>query len=712
MNALQSILSSEVVTAFGWALLHSLWQGAVIALIASLIMAFQQKYNPKVRYAVFYGLLMLIPVCFAITFALVYHPMNVPLSPPQHQQFLSQSLINPGANTPEGQETGRISSWISGIAGFFEGRMHWLFLLWFGGFLAFMIRFAGSMGYIYRLRTFRLMEVSGEMQKRLKELSEQIGMRKMVRLKESALVKVPVTLGLLRPVILFPIGLLSGVPVEQIEAILLHELAHIYRRDYLLNILQSLVEMIFFYHPVTWWLSGLVRTEREHVCDDIALSIHHDRINYIKALTTMEEMNVKSSPLLATAVTGPRKRMLQRVTRLVNPEKLSKGFSESIIGFLMLVAVVITISANAIAIAGSADDLMLGDESLDGLRISVPALNNLIVKETAFIPPADPDTIITKSGSGKVIVKVVTDSTENLGDKDLNVVVLSKDGKKWDACARGGEHEKIIILKMDEEGCDSIKSVIMIKDGDSVKVYDKDLKFDWVPKEGAYHWKTLPPVPDVPECVPFIHHWESPDIGGIQKYYFSFRNDSIDTALVFAYPRGIAQDFLYDFDFDFDYDIDGDAFAQSLQENEKAMKEYEKAMQEYQFHIQGKDMERAMKEYEKAMQEYELLHKDFERQLRKNDIYVLPPVSPVPPVEWYGTPPQLNDRGTEKVIRQELREDGLVSHGKNYIIEINSKAMYINGEKQSKEVAKKYMHLVEGFEPGMLDDSGMFKIVF
>jgi hypothetical protein len=517
-----------------------------------------------------------------------------------------------------------------------------------------MIRFAGSMAYIYRLRTFRLMEVTGEMQKRLEGLSERIGMKKIVRLKESALVQVPMTIGYLKPVILFPIGLLSGIPVQQIDAILLHELAHIYRRDYLLNILQSFVEMLFFYHPVTWWLSGLVRVEREHVCDDIALSIHHDRINYIKALTTMEELNVKS-PLLATAVTGPRKKLLHRVTRLVHPEKLTKGFSEGIIGFLVLAVIIITISANAIAIAGSGEE-PLGNESLDGFRISVPALNNFTDKETEALPAENPDTIITKSGSGKVIVKVITDTTDNLVEKDVKVVVLSGDDMEWESQSAGGSHTKVITLKMEGEGNDSIKSVIVIKDGDSLKVFSKEIEYEWTSRG--------------------------------------------DPAFFFAYPG------------EFEFHMDEEEMARAMQEQEKAMEEYGKAMQEYEFHFQGEELERAMKEQEKVMREYELQYKDIDGQHQEMEIFMVPPESPGTPMEWYGVQPEVSHRSTEKVIRQELRDDGLVSHGRSYIVEVSSKSMYINGEKQTKEVAKKYMHLVEGLEPEMLDENGNYKIVF
>lgn len=659
MNALQSFLSSEVVTAFGWALLHSLWQGALIALLAAIIMAFQGRYNPKIRYAVFLGLLMLIPVSFALTFALIFDAGTDAMPQATQQQFIAQSLVSPGPAVSPGKAATGFSGLISGINSFFEGRMHWLFLFWLGGFLVFTLRFAGSMAYIYRLRTFRLMEISGDMQMRLEGLSKQIGVKKLVRLKESALVQVPVTIGYLRPIILFPIGLLSGVPMQQLEAILLHELAHIRRRDYLLNILQSLVEMLFFYHPATWWLSGLVRVEREHICDDIALSIHHDRINYIKALTTMEEMNVKS-PILATAVTGPRKKLLQRVTRLVHPEKFSKGISDGIIGILMLAAVVITISANAIAIAGSGDE-PLGNESLDGFRISVPALNNFTEIETAVISPEDPDTVITKSGSGKVIVKVVSDSTDYLKEKEVEVTVFPQDEEEWQGRPVIRTDKKIITLRMEGEGNDSLKSVIVIRDDDSVKVYSKELEYDWFPA---------------------------------------------DSGLVFKYPHD------FDFDFDYDFDYDEEDMDRWMQQHEQAMREFEKALKEHQFQIPGEEMERVIREYERAIREYELKQEDFERQLRERERHVLPPASPEPPLEWYGTPPQLPDMSTEKVIRQELRDDGLVSPGKSYIIEINSKSMYINGEKQSKEVAKKYMHLIEGLEPGMLDENGTFKLVF
>ena len=94
-------------------------------------------------------------------------------------------------------------------------------------------------------------------------------------LLESSLAGVPVVVGYCA-VILMPVGLLTGLPAGQIEAILLHELAHIRRRDYLVNLLQTFVEGLLFYHPAVWWISAVIRAEREHCCDDAVVSTQGD----------------------------------------------------------------------------------------------------------------------------------------------------------------------------------------------------------------------------------------------------------------------------------------------------------------------------------------------------------------------------------------------------------------------------------------------------
>jgi hypothetical protein len=210
-------------------------------------------------------------------------------------------------------------------------------------------------------------------------------------------------------------------------------------------------------------------------------------------------------------------------------------------------------------------------------------------------------------------------------------------------------------MKMEGDCKDHPESMIIIKDGDTMKVCDKHYRLVYPGEGETFNWDAMPPMPEMPE----LH------------------------------------EFYYDFD---DKDM------------EQAMKEYQKAMKEYelQWDVYGDTQE----DFEAQQREMEHMQREMERQMREGQVFVYPPVEPVPPMVWNYGAPELPDRSTEKVIRQELREDGLVDPGKDYIIEISPKEMYINGVKQDKETSKKYRHLVEGLEPGLLDDNGNFKIVF
>src|SRR6185437_8842371 len=127
-----------------------------------------------------------------------------------------------------------------------------------------------------------------EWQETLKKLGHQIGVSRPVRLVVSALVDSPMTAGWLRPMVFVPVGALAGLPAAQVEALLFHELAHIRRHDYLVNIWQSVAESLLFYHPAVWWVSGHIRAEREMCCDDLAVSITGDALTYARALAELE----------------------------------------------------------------------------------------------------------------------------------------------------------------------------------------------------------------------------------------------------------------------------------------------------------------------------------------------------------------------------------------------------------------------------------------
>ena len=153
-------------------------------------------------------------------------------------------------------------------------------LVWLLGVLGLTARVLGGLFFTQRLMRCENHLIGIHWQERLKHLSKPLRLRKQVRLLESTLVQVPTTVGWLRPVVLLPASALTGLTPQQLELILAHELAHIRRHDYLVNLFQVAVETLLFYHPAVWWVSRQIRIEREHACDDLAVAVCGDPVAY------------------------------------------------------------------------------------------------------------------------------------------------------------------------------------------------------------------------------------------------------------------------------------------------------------------------------------------------------------------------------------------------------------------------------------------------
>ena len=167
-------------------------------------------------------------------------------------------------------------------------------------------------------------------------LKERMGIRRAVALLESARVEVPMVVGWLRPAILVPVAALSGLTAPELEAILAHELAHIRRHDYLVNLLQCVVEILMFYHPATWWITRVIRREREHCCDDMAVAACRDRLTYARALAAMEGLRVPAFSLSPAANGG---NLLARVRRILKPQEESMKPVRMLLGLAVVLAV-------------------------------------------------------------------------------------------------------------------------------------------------------------------------------------------------------------------------------------------------------------------------------------------------------------------------------------------------------------------------------------
>ena len=309
MQVLERLVQTPLAAAVGWALLHSLWQGTLVVLLLGVGFACVSSRPARLRYAIACAALGVMPLVFAIT---VWWSL-----PGAHSHALigiGQSLIPGPLAGPYPRAALPTLPWTS--------RLPWLAPLWMAGALLLWMRACIAWGAAQRLQRRGVCAAASEWQARLDRIQHQLRFSRPVRLMESCFTEVPVAVGFLRPVILMPIGLLAGLPAEQVEAFVIHELAHIRRCDYLVNLMQSFVEGLLFYHPAVWWISGKVRQERENCCDDIVVAFTQNRAGYAAALTALEEKRWLAADAALAANGGS---LVKRIRRLLGHDRPRVG---------------------------------------------------------------------------------------------------------------------------------------------------------------------------------------------------------------------------------------------------------------------------------------------------------------------------------------------------------------------------------------------------
>lgn len=193
----------------------------------------------------------------------------------------------------------------------------WVVMSWLGGVVIFSLWNAVGWLAVQRLRTSSTSLAASALQETAARLARKLGLQRAVSLAASNLIGSPLVIGVFRPLILFPASVLCQLPPNQLEALLAHELAHILRQDYLINLVQRAIETVFFYHPAIWWISAQTCQCREYCCDDIALALTSDRNVYVRALAAVAGAHPK---VLAPGATGGRLLLrLQRLLKISTP---------------------------------------------------------------------------------------------------------------------------------------------------------------------------------------------------------------------------------------------------------------------------------------------------------------------------------------------------------------------------------------------------------
>jgi beta-lactamase regulating signal transducer with metallopeptidase domain len=303
--------SHPVLQTLAWVLVHFLWQGALLGLLARGGLWLLRTRSPQLRYLVACGFLLAMALSPLATFSAL------------RPESLAQGISVESA--PARTVTTELVPALASVADRISLRetlrpaLPWALAAWMAGVALLSLRLLGGWFWLLRLRG-RLAEPAGACwQMGVDALARRMKLKERVRMLRSWAVDAPMVVGWLKPVILVPAAAFTGLSPEALEAILAHELAHVRRHDYLVNLVQSAVEVLLFYHPAVWWVSSQIRQERELCCDDAAVALCGDPILYARALTSLEQLRrpLEPEPHLALAAHGGN--LMHRIKRLITP---------------------------------------------------------------------------------------------------------------------------------------------------------------------------------------------------------------------------------------------------------------------------------------------------------------------------------------------------------------------------------------------------------
>jgi beta-lactamase regulating signal transducer with metallopeptidase domain len=329
-------IKPELAEAIGWTLIHSLWQGALVFMLLAPLLTLFKDHTPQLRYNLLCLGLMVFLAGMITTFYLSL-PEPLPSAVWTEQEIVATNSSAASMETPEAVHKPAPAVYAFSLRPLIHKYAGYLVRIWLLGGLLFGLRWMTGIFYTRRFKTTLVRDLAPEWQEQVNVWCRKLGIHRSVRLLESAKVEVPLIIGHFKPYILLPIGTVNGLSPQQIEAILVHELAHIKRHDFLVNLLLSGLEIILFYHPLYWWIANRIHQEREKCCDDIAVSACGNPRLYARTLLLMEEKRQQKT--LAMTYQGKKHHLLDRIKRICSTTTHHRfEFGKAGLSFLLLLA--------------------------------------------------------------------------------------------------------------------------------------------------------------------------------------------------------------------------------------------------------------------------------------------------------------------------------------------------------------------------------------
>lgn len=331
--------TTDIIRAFGWTLLHSFWQALVVFACLRIVLKIWPAASSAAKYHLSFLSLAGIFTWFVATF---WQQMSAI----RESKLLMQFVVNnpfpagmPATAMPEAAPETTFKWLFPGMEVYFPV----LVGVYVIGVSVMTIKLVIDLAQLQQIRRAAVRESGNMWEKQLRMLADRMCISTKVRLHVSAVVQVPVMIGFIRPLILLPAAMVNNLGTDQLEAILLHELAHIKRHDYLLNIFQTIVETILFFNPFIWWISKNIRIEREHCCDDLVIASTVQPLHYAKALVALEEYRLTTNPM-AMAIADNKQYLFHRIKRIMEMKTNHRNYSQQFLALLIILTGVASIA--------------------------------------------------------------------------------------------------------------------------------------------------------------------------------------------------------------------------------------------------------------------------------------------------------------------------------------------------------------------------------
>ena len=615
--------TADLIQAFGWALLHSFWQAFFIFACLRIVLLLWPQASSSIKYNLSYISLAGIFTWFSVT---LYLQVEAVRRVHQAAYLMIETGIRPSAAVTVPaiyKSQAELTDLLPGLEMWFPV----LVAIYVAGVAVMTIKLTVDLLQLQQIKKKQVLPIDDAWEKHLQKLAAQLKIPRRVKLLISQYIQVPVMIGFLKPVILLPVAMFNNLTAEQLEAILLHELAHIKRNDYLLNIFQSIVETILFFNPFVWWISKNIRLEREHCCDDLVLTNQVQPLHYAKALVALEEYRLTVNAM-AMAAADNKQHLFHRIKRIMEMKTKNINYTQKLLAVMIIAVGLVSIA-------------WLNPSNKDEQREN----KKPVVKEEvadAPIAPAIAAPVVTHAlrmaqyfldtvpGNDKR--RAEKEAAEKAAKEGLDAAEAAMKNIDWNQINSevSNAMKNVDWKKINEEVSTAMKNVDWKKVNEEVSTALKNVDWKKINDEVKTSLKNVPDTLVDPKMIE-----ESVRIG-MESAKAAMANINID-----------------------------DIIKKSMAEARGAMdsKEYKEAM------------ENARKEIEKAKQEIKEAQKSVRKEITASDKHVI-------------VDKKISDKYKKMVKR--MAEDKLIDVEEGFTIEKKDGILTINGVQQSDDVLKKY----------------------